>query len=244
MTTPTTAAPVNFSLVLYPETAENDIKKSTASTHVIRQIMKEMLTVIDNKAADSFDSFKAHFDGFNFNGATSKESFFENLERLAKVTGVDKWSTATEAELRAAGQHVLDALPSDHLYNLLANPQNPYTFTPMNVIDLSLHILYHAFVIHPLGDPVIAYGACLDRSLHGKFSAMMSAVSKNAGSDGLVPIILFNEWQAAGAQRLLTSVGTLQKSLKEKDEEIEQLKKDVNSFKAQSNGSSQYTWEA
>jgi len=245
MATPTVATPVNFSLVLYPETHETTIKQSTGSTHIIREIMKRMLEVIDNKAVASFDDFKSAFDGYYFETDAAKSAFFENLARLEKLTGIDKWSTATEADLRAAGEAVIANLPADHIYKILTAEatQNTHFYVPINVVDLSLHILYNAYVLHPLCDPPIAYGACLDKTLHGRFSAMITAIAKNAGAEALVPVILFNEWQAAGARNLLGSVSQLQAQLAAKDDEIEQLQRDVISFKAQSNGSSQYSWE-
>jgi hypothetical protein len=246
MATPTVATPVNFSLVLYPETHENLIKQSTGSTHIIREIMKRMLEVIDNKAVANFDEFKTIFDGYVFESDAARTAFFDNLSRLQKITGIDKWSSATEDDLRHAGQQIVENLPADHLYKILSTDTAAVTagYAPMNVVDLALHVLYNAHVLHPLCDPPIAYAACLDKTLHGRFSAMITAIAKNAGAEALVPVILFNEWQAAGAHRLLNSVAQLQNQIVAKNEEIEQLRKDVVSFKAQSSGSSQYSWEA
>ena len=240
MSAPETQVP-NFALHLYPQDQEPLVKASKGATLALREAQIAMMAMLEKIVVKDIESIKTKMEAVVFPSPEAEQEFYTEIEKLLKMNVVTDFAVIPESDLRAAAEEALTKLGEDSAFKRLSMklPDKHQ----MDIISLALHLFYHARVLIPIGTERIAFGVNFSKDLYGRFSAQIEAVAKNSGAQALVPFLLFGEWQAESLVALSSTIPTLEKKIQEQQATIDQLNSDVAAFKAQSTGSSQYSWE-
>ena len=231
----------NFALSLYPADQETYIKTSKGSSLAIREVQIAIMIMLEKICVKDIDAIKTKMEGIAFETPAQEQEFYDQIQKLIKMNVITDFAVVYEDDMRAAAEEALSKLSSDSAHKRLA-AQLPDK-KQVDVISLGLHLLYNARVLVPIGTNRVAFGVNFNKDLYGRFSSQIEAVAKNAGNQALVPYILYGEWQADSLLALSATIPTLEKKIEEQQKTIDQLNSDVAAFKAQSTGSSQFSWE-